>query len=202
MRESSLPEVRGTLSRGRPFHKVLCGALAHATSAARKSLMRRGNAPASPALAPWRRIRQGLARPSLRAPCRWNGSPRAARGKPRGAGRNHPQDLWITLWTAFGARRQVTYRKGFFLLCLKFERLSFTLDINDLTNLSSSRAPRGGNALRGPLVKPFAVDSRIARRPGNGPLAEIPTMFFPFVLRPTSRFPTRIYLTFLTGWVQ
>ena len=40
---------------------------------------------------------------------------------------NHPQSLWITLWTGFRDRFQVTYRKGFFFLRSNFERNGFSM---------------------------------------------------------------------------
>jgi hypothetical protein len=43
---------------------------------------------------------------------------------------NHPQSLWISLWTGFGHERQVALPKGFFFVCSKFERTRFPLRIN------------------------------------------------------------------------
>jgi hypothetical protein len=45
---------------------------------------------------------------------------------------NHPQSLWITLWTGFGRERQVVLPKGFFFLCSRIERFVFLLFFNDL----------------------------------------------------------------------
>jgi hypothetical protein len=39
---------------------------------------------------------------------------------------NHPQSLWITLWTASGRASQVAYRKGFFFGRSNFERIVFS----------------------------------------------------------------------------
>jgi len=38
---------------------------------------------------------------------------------------NHPQSLWISLWTGSGHASQVAYRKGFFFGRSKFERIVF-----------------------------------------------------------------------------
>ena len=38
---------------------------------------------------------------------------------------NHPQRLWITLWTEFRHRRQVALRKGFSFFRSNFERHVF-----------------------------------------------------------------------------
>jgi hypothetical protein len=38
---------------------------------------------------------------------------------------NHPQSLWITLWTSFRHLTQVAYRKGFFFVRSNFERSEF-----------------------------------------------------------------------------
>jgi len=38
---------------------------------------------------------------------------------------NHPQSLWITLWTGSGHVSQVAYRKGFCFGRSKFERIVF-----------------------------------------------------------------------------
>jgi hypothetical protein len=38
---------------------------------------------------------------------------------------NHPQSLWISLWTGFRRVRQVGLRKGFFFLCSRIERFVF-----------------------------------------------------------------------------
>jgi len=38
---------------------------------------------------------------------------------------NHPQSLWISLWTGSGRASQVAYRKGFFFGRSKFERIVF-----------------------------------------------------------------------------
>jgi hypothetical protein len=40
---------------------------------------------------------------------------------------NHPQSLWISLWTSFRHLTQVTYRKGFFFDRSIFERRVFQL---------------------------------------------------------------------------
>jgi hypothetical protein len=39
---------------------------------------------------------------------------------------NHPQSLWITLWTSSGGASQVAYRKGFFFGRSNFERIMFS----------------------------------------------------------------------------
>jgi hypothetical protein len=41
---------------------------------------------------------------------------------------NHPQRLWISLWTAFRRRRQVALPKGFSFFRSKIERRVFTLE--------------------------------------------------------------------------
>jgi hypothetical protein len=38
---------------------------------------------------------------------------------------NHPQSLWITLWTAIRRRRQVALPKGFSFFRSNFERCAF-----------------------------------------------------------------------------
>ena len=40
---------------------------------------------------------------------------------------NHPQSLWISLWTGFRGVSQVTYRKGFFFGRSKFELSVFSV---------------------------------------------------------------------------
>jgi hypothetical protein len=47
---------------------------------------------------------------------------------------NHPQSLWITLWTGFRRVSQVTYRKGFFQFCSSFERRAFCLSDHRLSD--------------------------------------------------------------------
>jgi hypothetical protein len=48
---------------------------------------------------------------------------------------NHPQSLWISLWTGFRRARQVVLPKGFFFLCSRIERFVFLFLINDLQAL-------------------------------------------------------------------
>ena len=58
---------------------------------------------------------------------------------------NHPQSLWISLWTPFRHRLQVTYRKGFFFDRSNFERSVFELCDQILTKIFPiARDFRGG----------------------------------------------------------
>jgi hypothetical protein len=57
---------------------------------------------------------------------------------------NHPQSLWISLWTAFRHPPQVAYRIGFFFVRSNFERSVFVMAHQSLTSLS----PLEGFSLR------------------------------------------------------
>ena len=48
---------------------------------------------------------------------------------------NHPQSLWISLWTGFRRALQVTYRKGFFFDRSNFERRVFHVSDQGVTGI-------------------------------------------------------------------
>jgi hypothetical protein len=76
---------------------------------------------------------------------------------------NHPQSLWITLWSSFRRNLQVTYRKGFFFFRSIFERTAFYNGIIGLRVLSLWSPVRLGEAsFRGRLPR-RPVDRRIRR---------------------------------------
>jgi hypothetical protein len=52
---------------------------------------------------------------------------------------NHPQSLWISLWTGFRRERQVVLPKGFFFLCLRIERFDFRCNFNHIRPLCPLR---------------------------------------------------------------
>ena len=57
---------------------------------------------------------------------------------------NHPQSLWISLWTSFRHLAQVTYHKGFFFDRSNFERSEFKLLYQRLrVFFTVSRVPHG-----------------------------------------------------------
>src|SRR6187402_2364140 len=69
---------------------------------------------------------------------------------------NHPQSLWITLWTLFRGLLQVTYRKGFFFVRSNFERRAFSQSHQLLMKpFHSTRVAR-----RKAIVPPRATISR------------------------------------------
>ena len=65
---------------------------------------------------------------------------------------NHPQRLWITLWTEFRHRRQVALRKGFSFFRSNFERHVFRHGDQGLMNYSPLvDSPRAGGGPGTPL---------------------------------------------------
>jgi hypothetical protein len=119
--------------------------------------------------------------------------------EPRAWRKIHPQDLWITLWASFGVGAQVAYRKGFFLLCLKFERFGFSLRFKHLLILSpvEPRARRMHPAT--PLSSPKRWIDIALYAPGNVSTYGIPTRGFPLSYAANSASPTRPYHPFLNG---
>jgi len=93
---------------------------------------------------------------------------------------NHPQSLWISLWTDFRRHRQVTQAKDFSFFRSIFERPCFQCRIKELRTLSLWSA----DAVRGPM--PWGVSGKItvdrrSRTAGgrNGP-SRSPTPRFVF----------------------
>src|SRR5258706_10982161 len=103
---------------------------------------------------------------------------------------NHPQSLWITLWTAFRVESQVTYRKGLFFDRSNFERCVFYITHQVLTVFFPIEANRvlGAAPRVGAMVRRRWIDESLA--------PEEKTALAP-LLRAISARPTRRLLQFL-----
>lgn len=178
--------MRWTLARRPRFHKGLCVRKTAGTKAS---------------VTHWRRLesqsrsgREFLA-PTLRAA---SGASQIAlqeflelTGHRRTNVANHPQSLWITLWTAFRLESQVTYRKGLFFDRSNFERCVFYVMYQPLTvffplegNCASQPAGRaGGAALRRWIDESPAPERRIAFASFLRGISSSPTRRLPQFLR-------------------
>src|SRR5258706_1606921 len=108
---------------------------------------------------------------------------------------NHPQSLWITLWTAFRVESQVTYRKGLFFDRSNFERCVFYVMHQVLTvffpiqaNRVLGAAPRVGvMARRRWIDESLAPEEKTALAPLLRAISARPTLCLLQFLRDFSR---------------